>query len=221
MNKIRVLIVDDHHLVREGFSALLKTASSRFEVIGEAEHGEILLDFLRDDSRELPDIVLLDINMPILNGIQTAEIISNEFPGVKILALSIVKQVTHIKHMLKKGAMGYLLKDCNQEELFEALETVYKGGNYYSPSISKIILEMYAKSNKNKITPANALTKRELEVLHLIVQDFSNAEIANKLFISHRTVDAHKHNILHKTGVKSVAGLVVFAIKHNLVDVPA
>ncbi len=217
MSKISVFIVDDHQLVREGFKAILTDLSDSIDITGEAVNGR---DLLRQLSSELPspDIVLMDVNMPEMNGIKTMEILNNDYPGIQVIALSMMKQNVHIKQMLKMGARGYLLKDCNKQELLRAIQTVYQGDTYFSLEVTEQVMQYMTK--RSAPDPEN-LTARELEVLALIAKDYSNREIADALFISPRTVDAHKQNILRKTGVKSMAGLVVFAIKHNLVDFPA
>jgi DNA-binding NarL/FixJ family response regulator len=217
MSKISVFIVDDHQLVREGFKAILADLSDSIDITGEAVNGR---DLLRQLSSGLPppDIVLMDVNMPDLNGIKTTETLNKDYPDIQVIALSMMKQSVHIRQMLKAGARGYLLKDCNKQELQRAIQQVHQGDTYFSFEVKDLVMQHLTKrsgpSHEN-------LSDRELEVLALIARDYSNREIADALFISPRTVDAHKQNILRKTGVKSMAGLVVFAIKHNLVDFPA
>jgi DNA-binding NarL/FixJ family response regulator len=217
MSKISVFIVDDHQLVREGFKAILADLSDTIDITGEAINGRDLLRQL-SNGLPLPDIVLMDVNMPEMNGIKTMEILSKDYPCIQVIALSMMKQSVHIKQMLKMGARGYLLKDCNKQELLRAIQTVYQGDTYFSFEVTEQVMQYLTKQSAPN--PEN-LTERELQVLALIAKDYSNREIADALFISPRTVDAHKQNILRKTGVKSMAGLVVFAIKHNLVDFPA
>jgi len=217
MSKISVFIVDDHQLVREGFKAILSNLSPTVEVSGEAINGRHLIEQL-SAGIAAPDIVLMDVNMPEMNGIKTTEILSREYPCIQVVALSMIKQSIHIKQMLKMGARGYILKESNQQELLRAIQTVYQGDTYYSAEVSQQVMRHLAKETSPS---SEKLSCRELEVLSLIAKDLSNREIADSLFISPRTVDAHKQNILRKTGVKSVAGLVVFAIKHNLVEFPS
>lgn len=217
MSKISVFIVDDHQLVREGFKAILADLSDTIDITGEAINGRDLLRQL-SNGLPLPDIVLMDINMPEMNGIKTTETLSKDYPCIQVIALSMMKQSVHIKQMLKMGARGYILKDCNKQELLRAIQTIYQGDTYFSFEVTEQVMQYLTKQPDSN---HENLTNRELEVLALIAKDYSNREIADALFISPRTVDAHKQNILRKTGVKSMAGLVVFAIRHNLVDFPA
>lgn len=217
MNSIKVFIVDDHRLVREGFIAIINDFSE-FELVGEASNGDMALKqiTLLDPK---PDVVLMDINMPQMNGIECTKKLSKQFPEIKILALTMMNQSTHIKSMLRSGASGYILKDCNQNELKKAIISVHQGDTYFSQSVSQQVMKEFTKS-KNQIKEAQALlSEREKEILMLIVKDLSNKEIADKLNISPRTVDTHKQNLLSKTNTNSTAGLVVFAIKNELVNV--
>lgn len=220
MEKIKVYLVDDHHLVRDGFVAILKENATEFTLLGTASNGLELRHNLKELS-ETPDVVLMDINMPSMNGIEATAYLSENYPEVKVLALTMMKQTTHIKHMLKAGASGYILKDCDKNEFLNALRTVASGKNYFGKSVAQEVMMELTKLKKDAYKKEETLTKRELEVLNLIVQDLSNHQIAEKLNISHRTVDTHKQNILAKTGTNSTAGLVVYAFKHNLVELPS
>jgi DNA-binding NarL/FixJ family response regulator len=214
---IKLFIVDDHQLVREGIISLVKEIEEYFEFIGEAENGKDALLKL-DNLEELPDIILMDINMPKMNGIECTAKLSSEYPDIKVIALSMIKQSAHIRKMLKAGAVGYILKDCDKEELKEALLAVDKGKAYFSPAVSQEVMHQFTRINKEPIDREVLLSPREKEVLDLIVKDLSNQEIADQLHISIRTVETHKQNLLRKTGTNSVAGLVVFAIRNNLVE---
>lgn len=219
METAKIFIVDDHQLVRDGFVAILKEHSDEFQLLGEANNGLALLHDLKNMDT-LPDIILMDINMPVMNGVEATKQLKKEFSEIKVIALTMMKQSTHIKQMLKAGAMGYILKDCDKSELLTAIHTVASGKTYFSQSVTQEVMLELTRIKKEALKTNKALSKREMEVLNLIVQDMSNQQIADKLNISPRTVDTHKQNILSKTGTNSVAGVVVYAIKNNLVDLP-
>ena len=217
MAAIKLFLVDDHKMIREGLKNFLSD-HPEFEIVAEAENGRDCLDQL---SNVQPDVVLTDLNMPIMDGLELTRQIKIDYPEIKIVALTMMGESQHIKQMLAEGAMGYLLKDCSEEELMMAIRNVHAGGTYYSPEVTNIII-----SNIRKVKPAPTskvvaempLTDREKEVLHLILKEKNNAEIADELFISVRTVDAHKRNLLDKTGSKNIAGLVLYAVDRNLFD---
>lgn len=214
---INLFIVEDHHLVREGIISLINDIDEHYKMAGEAQNGKQALQLL-DEMETLPDIILMDINMPEMNGIECTTLISKKYPEIKVIALSMIKQSTHIRKMLKAGAVGYLLKDCDKKELKEAILKVAQGEPYFSPSVSEEVMQQFTRLKRDSHDAQVSLSPRETEVLELIVKDLSNQEIANQLYISVRTVETHKQNLLRKTGTNSVAGLVVYAFKHNLVD---
>jgi len=214
---VKILLVDDHKIVRDGIISLLQ-GEPRFEIIGQAENG---IEALEKIEKLSPDLIILDINMPIMGGLECAKQVAEKFPHVKILTLTMLSEQEHIKNMLATGVGGYILKNSGLEELINAIDTVMKGQNYFSDEVKNVIMmEMV----KKKTTPGKIfgepipLTPRELDVLQLIVDEFTNQEIADKLFISVRTVDAHRRNLLEKTGSRNTAGLVRFAIENNLVN---
>ena len=213
---IRIVLVDDHPMVREGLKSFL-TKEADFDIIGEAGDGQECLDFLANNST---DIVLTDLNMPVMDGLELNGELKIHHPDVKVIALTMMGESQHIKQMLADGALGYLLKDCRPDELTNAIRTVNGGGTYYSPEVTNIILNNIrkVKSTSDRLATEMPLTEREKEVLHLIIKEKSNKEIADELFISIRTVDAHKRNLLDKTGSKNVAGLVLYAIDKQLFD---
>lgn len=214
---IKVAIVDDHKVVREGLVSLLNDFEA-IEVIGEAGDGQSALQLIRQRN-VFPVVVLLDINMPIMGGIETAKKLHEEFPQkVKILALSMMHKGAYIRQMLAAGASGYVLKNCNKEELFTAIQKVAEDGTYFSNEVTKEVMRYMVSKDDGGNGGYSQLSKREMEVLKLIMEDKSNKEIADLLFISTRTVESHKQNLIAKTGVNSVAGLVVYAIKHNIFD---
>ena len=212
---IKVLLVDDHKIVRDGIKVLLQDESD-IEVIGEAENGKHALEVLNEIT---PDLLIVDINMPVMNGIECAREVVKHFPQVKILALTMLNEQEHIKNMIAAGAGGYILKNSGKEELIDAIKTVTSGENYFSDEVKNIIMMniVKRKTSGNKIEGVPIpLTNREKDVLKYIVQEFTNQEIAEKLFISVRTVDAHRRNLLEKTGARNTAGLVKFALENNI-----
>jgi len=217
MEKINVLVVDDHKIVRDGILSLLQDEPDIL-VISQAENGK---DALEKIPKVSPHLVLIDISMPVMNGIDCTREITKKYPEIKVLALTMLNELEHIKNMLSAGAMGYLLKNSGKEELVTAIKTVIAGQNYFSTEVKDMIMmEMVKKkSSPGKIIGEKVpLTSRELDVLELILKEFTNQEIAAKLFISVRTVDAHRRNLLEKTGARNTAGLVKFALENHLFD---
>ena len=219
MNKnikaIKVRLVDDHKIVRDGIISLLQ-GEENIQIVGQAENGLEAIDKIGKLS---PDLVLLDINMPILNGIECSQQIGKKFPKVKILVLTMLSEHEHIKNMLASGVCGYILKNSGRKELITAINTLMNGENYFSDEVKNVIIKelIRKKTNQGKISgEIIPLTPRELDVLRYIIDEHTNQEIAEKLFISIRTVDAHRRNLLEKTGSRNTAGLVKFAIKNNL-----
>ncbi len=213
--KIRILLADDHKIIRDGLRSLLLT-ESKYEIVGEAENGEMALDLT---ARLRPDLVIMDVNMPLMDGIDATRKISKDQPNSRVLALTMTNEQEHIRKMIDAGAMGYILKNSGQEELVSAIDTIVSGSNYFSDEVKDVIMQtMVRKQYKNDKIAGEAipLTRREKDVLNLIVQEFTNYEIAQKLFISVRTVDAHRRNLLEKTGARNTAGLVKYALENNL-----
>ena len=218
MDKIKVLIADDHKIIRVGLRGILDK-SSEIEVVGEAEDGNQVMDSLKTT---ITDVILMDIDMGRTNGIDTTRKVKEAHPHVHILALTMHEEQDHIIKMLEAGASGYLLKNTGGDELLAALHAVVKGDSYFSNTVSATLLKALTnlqekskqKYNLNRKTP---LSDREIEVLRLIAQECTNSEIAEKLFISIRTVDTHRRNILEKLEVKNTAGLVKYAIEKALI----
>ncbi len=212
--KIRVLIADDHKIIRVGLIGLLQRADD-IEVAAEAADGNHVLETL---SGNVIDVVLMDIDMGQTSGIQTTQKLRKQFPDVQVLALTMHDEEDNIIQMLEAGANGYLLKDCGQEELFAAIHAVARGDSYYSNAVSATLLKALthrqAQAHHRKDVP---LSDREIEVLRLIAKEHTNGEIAEKLFISIRTVDTHRRNILEKLQLKNTAGLVRYAIEKALI----
>jgi DNA-binding NarL/FixJ family response regulator len=213
MEKIRIIIADDHQLFRNGLKILLN-AFPEFEVTGEASNGEEFLRILKDTKAE---IALMDINMPEMDGIEATRKGLKICPGLDIIALSMYGEEEYYNKMVDSGAKGFILKDSDISEVKEAILTVRKGGNYFSQELLyHVIQRIKHRESENK--SAN-LSKREREILLKICEGLSNQEIAETLFISKRTVDKHRANLLGKTNSKNTASLILFAIKNKLIEI--
>ncbi|WP_281637584.1 response regulator transcription factor [Flavobacterium marginilacus] len=217
MNKtIKIILVDDEVLFRKGISFLL-SGEKNIEVLFEASNGLELMDFLKSGNPK-PDIIIMDLKMPLLNGIEATKIIRKDFPDIKIIALTSYDSKSFIANMVDVGAVSYLVKNSTPQELFATINEVAGKGFYYSDYVMNIIQKDIISNKKSKCSfDTNFITSRELEVLQLICKQKSTVEIGEKLFISPRTVEGHRNNLLLKTESKNIAGLVVFAIQHNLV----
>lgn len=219
MPNIKIMLVDDHQIVRDGIKALLESLDN-VQVIGEASNANELLEKL---SISKPDIIVTDISMPDISGIELTKIINEkeEFSGIKVLILSMFTNEDFIFNAIKAGARGYLPKNTTRRELFEAVNTIYNGDEYFSESISNIILKSYVKKAQNEdlADKKESLSVRETEILKLFAQGLSNQEIADKLFISIRTVESHKNHIMQKLELKSTVDLIKFAIKNKIVEI--
>ena len=202
----KVFIVDDHYMVIEGIRSLLQNEKS-IEWVGHATNADSCIAFLK---QQQPDVVLMDINIPGKNGIDLCKEVKEKYPSVFILGLSTFNQQSYIQKMMDNGASGYLLKNATQNELMEGIETVMKGKTYLSHEAAQSL-----RKNANEDIPV--LTRREKEVLELIAEGMTNAEVAKKLFISVTTVDTHRKNLLAKFEVKNIAALVKLAVQMQLI----
>ena len=218
MNSIKIILVDDHDIVRDGIKSLLSGIDD-IEIIGEAGDGNEVLEFL---SKNTVDIVVLDISLKTISGLEITKIICEKYPSVKVLILSMYTNEEYVFTAIKNGAKGYLPKNTTRKELVEAIQTIFTGEEFFSEHISNIILKSYIRNVKG--TPQteekkdSKLSQRETEILTLFAEGFSNQEIADKLFISIRTVESHKNHIMQKLELKSTMDLLKFAIKNKLVD---
>ncbi|HCQ30229.1 MAG TPA: DNA-binding response regulator [Flavobacteriales bacterium] len=215
MRKIKTLLVDDHQIVRDGIRAMLLPAKDEIEIAAEASNGAEAVQILE---KEPFDVVLMDINMPELNGIDATEIIKKRHPATRVLALTMHAEEGFIVNMIKAGADGYILKESGREELISAIKAVRSGKKYYSNEVSVTMINSMLSDKPSASKIVGDLSKREMEVLQLIVDGFTNMEIADKLFISNRTVDTHRRNLLQKLNVRNTAELVKFALKNGLVE---
>ena len=209
MSKISILLVDDHHLFRYGISQILRKIDD-FSIIGEADSTEKAYTLC---STLNPDIILMDIGFPDDSGVSMAKQIKNSF-RTKILALTSHEEDSYVVDMLRAGASGYLVKNASPDELVRAIRAIYSGHSYFSQNISKTIFQNTEKERKlNSKLKDFSITSRELEVLKYVSDEMTNKEIANKLFISPRTVETHKRNLMQKLKVKNVVGLAKFYFK--------
>jgi DNA-binding NarL/FixJ family response regulator len=204
---IKIIIADDHAIIRDGLKSMLENNPS-FSIVAEAANGAELIELLKHTNC---DVVCTDISMPEMDGIEVTKYVVKNYPKIKVICLSMHEQVDYIKKMQEAGAVGYIFKDSSKEELQIAIETVYNGKKYFNQKLFDILL-----SAENNHKDEVVLSTREKEVLKLIAEEFTNAEIAEKLFISVRTVDTHRQNLLQKLDVKNTAGLVKYAIKSAL-----
>ena len=207
------MIADDHKVFRDGIVSILEDIED-IQINSEAGDGKEILDILESHH---PDVILMDITMGDTSGISITRTIKTKYPDIKVLILSMHSESGYIVEALDAGASGYLLKDAGSTEMINAIRTVSGGGTYYSQQVSAILVQHITQGTQPKPSKEGIrLTPREIEVIKLIVEEYSNSEIAEKLFISIRTVDTHRRNLLEKLGVKNTAGLVKYAIKNGL-----
>jgi len=211
--KIRVLVADDHPVVRRGLQSCL-ARETRLKIVGEAADGD---EALRKTQELAPDVVLMDVNMPRMDGLAVTEVLRREAPSVKVLVLSMHNNQDFIFRIIQAGAHGYVSKEAPPEELLRAIESVFAGEPFFSPEIAKAALNQMVSSGGKK-EPFAQLTTREREVLALIAEGQSNKEIANRLGIGVRTIETHRERIMRRLGIHSVAGLTKFAISNGLIS---
>ncbi|MFH2142846.1 MAG: response regulator transcription factor [Bacteroidota bacterium] len=211
MKKIKVIVTDDHELIIAGIEKLLSD-SENIEMIAGLNSGKQLLEFLQN---HIPDIILMDIDMPEMNGFETTKAVLLNFPEIEIIALTVAGDPTSVRKSREAGMSGYLLKNVSKEELKIAIEYVHSGKSYYSSDITEKLLSEELKSVKNENIAI--LTNREIEIIQLISNGYSNTQIGAKLYISHRTVDTHRTNIMKKIEVNNIAGIVKYAITNGLI----
>ena len=204
---IRVFVVDDHPLVHEGMRSLLGNEKG-IELCGYAMTAQSCLGYFVHNSA---DVVLMDINLPDMNGIDLCKELKTKYPGIMVLALSTFNQGSYVTKMMENGASGYVVKNADKKELLDAIREVSRGKTYLSFEAGQAL----RKNNESAQIPA--ITRREKEILGLIAEGFTNPEIANKLFVSPTTVDSHRKNLLAKLNVKNTASLVKFAMDHQLI----
>ena len=209
MKKVKLLVVDDHPMLRGGIVSLLEK-TPHIEVIGEASNGAEAIRFIE---QQIPEVVLMDINMDGKLDVHTTELIVEKWPDVKVLAFSMHQEAQVIRRMLKAGASGYLLKNASHQEMLKAIEAIMNGENFYGPEVVRTMTQMLTPpdGDKQEVT----LSNREKEVLHFVAKEYTNQEISDTINISVRTVETHKRNLIKKLGVKNVVGLVKFALEQG------
>ncbi|NOQ71555.1 MAG: response regulator [Crocinitomix sp.] len=205
---IQIILADDHHVFREGIASFFDEAA-KYKIAGHAANGLEVIDLLKEN---VADVVIMDISMPELDGIATAEIIKKDYPNVKIIMLTMHETQNYIRKLLEVGVDGYLLKTTSKGELYEAIDKVLAGNKFYGGDVQQIFMNSF---NSDKVVTEIKLTRREKEILELICNELNTNEIAEKLFISAYTVETHRKNLLSKTGSKNVAGLVRFALENK------
>jgi len=211
---INILIADDHQLLIDGIKANLADIED-FDFIAEANNGYQVLERL--ESGIVVDVILMDINMPMLDGLECTKKVSKQFPEVKVIALSQYDEKRFVKWMVKNGASGYLLKDADKDNLEKAIRAVHAGEKYFCDRLSlRLVTQELKMENTRDLFPK--LTDREVEILNLICREFSSQEIADKLFISFHTVESHRANLMQKAGAKNTAGLVRWAVENDFID---
>ncbi|MDO8896349.1 MAG: response regulator transcription factor [Bacteroidales bacterium] len=223
MNNVSVFIIDDHKLFVEGLCSLLADLKS-FEIAGFSMNP---VDFLAQIDQHTADVYLVDINMPQLSGVQLTRKLKEWDPTIKILALTMYDEYEYVEKMIMAGASGYILKSASIQELTHAIRTVAEGSKFLGSDIQEVLfnkveksnVELYTRSYSNNIEPDATLTKREIEILILISKELTTQQIAEKLFISERTVETHRKNIFSKTKAKSVIGLSRYAEKYGYISV--
>lgn len=209
---LRIILADDHEMVREGLVAMLKKLAD-IEIVAEASNGEELVRLTRQLA---PDVVLTDVKMPKLDGIQATTLLKKEFPHIGVVALSSYDEESLVMDMLKAGARGYLLKNASKKELHEAIRTVYRDETYCCKHIKGKISALVARGGALQKSPRDLFTPRELQVIPLICQGLSSKQIADQLHLKARSIERYRDNIMHKMDVKNAAGVVSFAYKHGL-----
>jgi DNA-binding NarL/FixJ family response regulator len=210
---IKVFIADDHQVLIEGLKLLLDE-HPKIQITHTASNGQQVLDLLED---ETCDVILMDINMPVISGLDACKIIKKKYPEIKVIALSTFNKGSFIQQMLKNGASGYLLKNTSREELIEAILKVHDGKIYLNSETNQLLIDnLMNKSNGNSFIPS--LTRREKEVLKLIAEELTTNEIAEKLFISLNTVETHRRNLISKFNVRNSVGLVKAAMEKGLLE---
>jgi len=216
IQKIGILLVEDHRLVREGFANMLRQRED-FDVVGEAANAEDALDLIR---KHQPDVVLMDIKLPGINGIEATKQIKEEFPDVEVIMLSMYDEDQYVLESVKAGATGYVLKDISQDELYNAVNVVHKGGSLIQPYLARKVLDSIAKGEQVEKTKSSlrALSDREIEVLQRVAEGHTNKAIAEILFISEKTVKAHLRSIFRKLEVGDRAHAVAYAMRRGWVE---
>ncbi len=211
MDKIKLLIADDHSIIKEGIRLMLNNDTD-IEIVHEASSGEEVIAYVENNSEKV-DVLLTDINMAKKNGIETTKIITEQFNHIKVLALTMNAEKSYITQMIEAGALGYILKESDSNELKKAIKTVAAGNKYYSQSVSNTMIDAFLNNEQS-----NELSEREIDVLRQIANGATNKEAGENLFISPRTVESHRRSILEKLELRNTADMVRYAIKNNYIN---
>jgi DNA-binding NarL/FixJ family response regulator len=216
-NSYKIFIVDDHKLFIDGLKFVL-TRSGKYQISGVASNGFEFLNLL--DEKNLPDLVLMDISMPTMDGIEATQKAINKYPGLKIIALTMFGDEDYYYKMVDAGVKGFVIKDSGSKELEKAIENVLEGDTYFSQELIKKIMYFIreSKNKKNGLDYTETITKKELEVLRFLCCGLSNKEIADKMNISPKTVEGHKSNLFSKTNTKNTVNLVMYSIRNRLIE---
>lgn len=214
MNKIKIAIADDYKIYRDGLKVGL-SAVENMEVISEADNGEDLLKLIE---KNIPDVIIMDLKMPIMDGMEATTIVRKKYPGVKVLVVTMYDDDKFIIHMMENGANGYLLKNAEPDEIIKSIYSVYENGYYFNDLVNKALLKKLVLKNnlKPSFNQNVELTERELQVLKLICEEKTAAEIAKEIFLSSRSVEGIRQRLIEKVGVRNTAGLVMFAVKSGI-----
>ncbi len=219
MQKIKILFADDHAIVRDGLRSLFKSDPG-FTIVGEASDGAEAVKLVEENR---PDVAVLDISMPNVNGIEATNIIKERFPDTKVLILTIHENEEYIHELLLAGADGYVLKNAEKKEIFDGVRAVAGGSTFFSSNVSKALLDRLVRSTRNRvpfqISNEEKLTARETEVLRMIAEGLTSKQIAERLHLSVTTVNSHRTNIMKKLNVHEIVGLVKYAIQKSLIDI--
>jgi DNA-binding NarL/FixJ family response regulator len=216
MSKIKIAIADDYKIFRDGIKVGL-SKDENLEVIMEADNGEDLIKALETNN---PDVILMDLKMPIMDGMEATKIVRKQYPAIKVLVVSMYEDDKFIIHLMENGANGYLLKNTESEEIIKSIYAVHENGYYFNDVVNKALLKKLVLKNnlKPSFNQNVELTERELEVLKMICEEKTAAEIAKEIFLSPRSVEGIRQRLIEKIGVRNTAGLVMFAVKNSMVD---
>lgn len=210
---IKILITDDHVIVRDGIKTLLQN-EAEISIVAEAKNG---IDALAQLQTNDIDVVLMDINMPGMDGLEASAIIKKKYPNTKVIALTMYREMNMVEAMFRNGAKAYLLKSCSKAELIEAITGVYHGKEYLEENMREDFANYMLKPSSKTENSGPSVSKREKEVLQLISEEMTTAEIAKKLFLSTTTIETHRKNLLRKLGLRNTAGLMRYAFEHSLI----
>lgn len=216
MSKIKIAIADDYKIYRDGLKVGL-SADDNLEIIAEADNGEDLMKVLETNS---PDVILMDLKMPIMDGMEATKQVRKKYPAIKVLVITMYEDDKFIIHLMENGANGYLLKNAEPDEIIKSIYAVYENGYYFNDVVNKALLKKLVLKNnlKPSFNQNIDLTEREQEVLKMICDEKTAAEIAKEIFLSPRSVEGIRQRLIEKIGVRNTAGLVMFAVKNGLVD---